>query len=1056
MYDVTPPNAYSDGTLFGGVTDWYPGPRDLYEVLLVQVVTISVISISSDSSEESVGTFTARVILFGMIPTTIPHTVPTVDLPTIPPTSPTIQYTSPLICTDSSDSDTSERPPLQDPYEITAARWRSRVAVRLSPPSSPTYDSPPTLRQILPAPPGLPRRPAVLVLPEQPIPVGRPYRTQSNGVLKMLTTRKIVRPLPTHRLALRYLADYSSWDHFTSDDSLRDSPFDSLSKTSSDSPCDSPIAIFAGPSHKRRRSPTTLVPVASPVPEALSPVRADLLLPRKRIRDSDSVTNLRETDVRVEVGTTTEEEAESSARGTIEIGVDRVTHPVVSDDMTEPVREDYHDLILVHRVRVIESVERDQGHRIVVTSQQNASMLEMISMLERDNMRIRGRTMPTATRSRMTQDVIDELIAKRVAEALEAYDAAKNPKTKTEMKDEQQNDNVEANGNNGNGSGNGNGNPNVNNGGVVPVTRECTYQDFVKCQPLKFKRTKGVVDLTGWFEKMEMVFHISNCPPKYQVKTVGVDAAYAMTWKALMKLMTELVPKEEDQVERYIGGLANNIQGNVIAAEPTRLQDAVPYMVGNNVERKAYAGTLPYYNKCRMHHEGPCTVKCSNCKRFGNMIRDCKAVVAAPLRGPQLEIRRVILGNKTGNNKAKARAYAIRGGGARLDSNVVTGTFLLNNRYASMIFNSGADRSFVSTTFSALLDVIPSILDVSYAVELADGRISETNVILRGCTLGLLGHLFNIDLMPIELNSFDVIIGIDWLAKYHTVIVCDEKIVRIPYGDEVLVIEGDGYNGGSKSKLSITSCTKTQKYIQKGCQVYLAQVTAKKTNDKSVAKRLEDVPIVRDFPEVFLKDLPGLPPTRQVEFQIDLVPGAAPELYDKGFIRPSSSPCGAPVLFVKKKDGSFRMCIDYHELNKLTVKNRYPLPRIDDLFDQLQGSRVNSKIDLRSGYHKLRVCEEDIPKTAFRTRYGHYEFQVMPFGLTNALANKKEQEGHLKLILRLLRKEELFAKFSKCEFWLSKVQFLSHIIDSEGIHIDPAKIESVKDLTSPKTPSKIH
>ncbi|GKD32238.1 putative reverse transcriptase domain-containing protein [Tanacetum coccineum] len=162
------------------------------------------------------------------------------------------------------------------------------------------------------------------------------------------------------------------------------------------------------------------------------------------------------------------------------------------------------------------------------------------------------------------------------------------------------------------------------------------------------------------------------------------------------------------------------------------------------------------------------------------------------------------------------------------------------------------------------------------------------------------------------------------------------------------------------------------------------------------------------------------------------------ELSEKGFIRPSSLPWGAPVLFVKKKDGSFRMCIDYHELNKLTVKNRYPLPRIDDLFDQLQESSVYSKIDLRSGYHQLRVCEEDITKTAFRTRYDHYEFQVMPFGLTNApavfmdLMNRQEHEDHLKLILELLKKEELYAKFSKCEFWIPKVQFLGHVIDSQG------------------------
>ncbi|GKA79169.1 putative reverse transcriptase domain-containing protein, partial [Tanacetum coccineum] len=193
------------------------------------------------------------------------------------------------------------------------------------------------------------------------------------------------------------------------------------------------------------------------------------------------------------------------------------------------------------------------------------------------------------------------------------------------------------------------------------------------------------------------------------------------------------------------------------------------------------------------------------------------------------------------------------------------------------------------------------------------------------------------------------------------------------------------------------------------------QVKKKETEDKSEEKRLEDVPIVRDFPKVFSEDLPRLPPMRQVQFQIDLVASAAPVARAPYRLTPT-----------ELKYGSFRMCIDYRELNKLTVKNRYPLLRIDDLFDHLQGSRVYSKIDRRSGYHQLRFREEDIPKIAFRTRYGHYEFQVMSFGLTNAPA--------------ILKKEELYAKFSKCEFWLSKVQFLGHVIDSEGIHVDPAKI----------------
>nr|GFA22415.1 putative reverse transcriptase domain-containing protein [Tanacetum cinerariifolium] len=232
-----------------------------------------------------------------------------------------------------------------------------------------------------------------------------------------------------------------------------------------------------------------------------------------------------------------------------------------------------------------------------------------------------------------------------------------------------------------------------------------------------------------------------------------------------------------------------------------------------------------------------------------------------------------------------------------------------------------------------------------------------------------MNHLFNIDLMPVPLGSFDIIIGMDWLTKYHGVIICDDKIVRVPFIREMLIFQGNGDNQKEEPRLNIISYTKAKRYLSKGCDDFLAHITTKEAKDKSKEKRIEDVSIVRDFPKVFPEDLPGIPPTRQVEFQIDLVPGVAPvarapyrlapskmkelaeqlqELSDKGFIRPNSSPWGAPVLFIKKKDGSFRMCIDYRELNKLTMKNRYPIPRIDDLFDQLQGSSVYSKIDLRS------------------------------------------------------------------------------------------------------------
>ncbi|GJY70617.1 putative reverse transcriptase domain-containing protein [Tanacetum coccineum] len=298
-----------------------------------------------------------------------------------------------------------------------------------------------------------------------------------------------------------------------------------------------------------------------------------------------------------------------------------------------------------------------------------------------------------------------------------------------------------------------------------------------------------------------------------------------------------MVLDEEDKVERFIGGLRDNIQGNVIVAEPTRLKDAIriannlmdqklkryarsaenkrrfdnkprdncgqqpafkqqnvggqnvtrAYTARNN-EKKGYVGSFPYCNKCKLHHEGPCTVRCGNCKRVGYMARDYTAVVAPntqrALVGNQSETR---LETKLGTMKLQKKAYAIGRGRANPDSNVVTGTFLLNNCYASMLFDSGADRSFVSSTFSAMLDVAPSTLDTS--------------------------HMFDIDLIPVELSNFDVIIGMDWLAKYHAVIVCHEKIVRIPYGDEVLIIQGDDYDSKSKSKLSIISCKKTQNYM---------------------------------------------------------------------------------------------------------------------------------------------------------------------------------------------------------------------------------------------------
>nr|GEV50325.1 putative reverse transcriptase domain-containing protein [Tanacetum cinerariifolium] len=356
----------------------------------------------------------------------------------------------------------------------------------------------------------------------------------------------------------------------------------------------------------------------------------------------------------------------------------------------------------------------------------------------------------------------------------------------------------------------------------------------------------------------------------------------------------------------------NNPRDNHMKQPPFKRQNVTrAFTIGNN-EKRGYVGSAPYYNKCRLYHEGSCTVKCTNCKKVDHMNRDCKTVFATQTPRAPMENQRVMTcfgfgghehyksdcpklknqnrGNKAAKNDAYMRAYILGGGDDNPDSNVITCMFLFNNRYAYILFDSGTDRIFVLTMFSALNDITPTALDVSYTVELADGRIARSNTIIRGYTLKLIDHLFNFDLMPVELGRFDIIIRVDWLSKYHVVIVYDEKIICIPYGNEILTIRGDESNNGSNSRLNIISCTKSQKYFQK-------------------------------------EDLPRLPLARQVKFQIDLVPGVAPvarvpyrlapsemqelstqlqELADKGFIRPSSLPLGS-FDFICQEEGRIKV-----------------------------------------------------------------------------------------------------------------------------------------------------
>ncbi|GJR58049.1 putative reverse transcriptase domain-containing protein [Tanacetum coccineum] len=553
------------------------------------------------------------------------------------------------------------------------------------------------------------------------------------------------------------------------------------------------------------------------------------------------------------------------------------------------------------------------------------------------------------------------------------------------------------------------------------AVRECTYQDFMKCQPLFFRGTKGVVDLTQWFERMETVFRISNCTVENQVKfatctlmgialtwwnshvrTVTNDIAYAMTWTDLKKKMTtkycprneikkieaelwnlkvkgtdvvaynqrfqelallcdRMFPEETDKIERYVGGMPDLIYSSVVASKPKTMQEAIEmatelmdrristvaerqaeskrkfedtprnnqtqqqnkrqntgraYAAGNG-DKKPYEGTKPLCPKCNFNHYGPCTPTCNNCKKLGHLAKDCRSRPATANnnnnnrnnnnnnnrnnnnnnnrnnnnpRAQGANTNAIVCfecgapghfkkdcpqwkNKNQGNGNAVARAYAVGVAGQNPDNNIVTGTFLLNNRCASILFDTGADRSFVSTQFSTLINIAPTTLDHGYNVELADGRIIWVNTVLLGCTLNFLNHPFHVDLMPVEMGTYDVIIGMDWLTKYQAVIDCAKKIVR----PEV-----------SATRMSHLFGT------------YYHQGDWRQVKEEATARSR---PPYR------------MAPSEMKDWRIKLQ-----ELSDKGFRRPSFTPWGASSFFVKKKVDRYRMSIDYRELKQTNVK----------------------------------------------------------------------------------------------------------------------------------------